>query len=570
MNRMLRLVLLSLPLHLSAVMADEPLLMWQSHDLTFTSANEHPWWEFPVRAVFTKEGDGASPLTVEGFWNGGKTWVVRAALPSAGRWTWVTQSADSEMNEKRGAIEVATPSAEQLAGNPNLRGQLRIAASGRYFEQADGTPFFLLASTLWAGNTARCGLGTNEDGPFFQHLADRKAKGFTTILMQYFHGYGDYPDSPGHRNEGGKPYLDIRTKELNPAHFQSLDTRMLALWKRGFAVAIPVTWWGKTKNCVFTPADAQRMSAYCAVRYGAFNAIWSLGGEYQYAFKDCGWTPSDFSVLGEEVQKHNPFHRPLSIHPSGQISWPPPHNVLSSLPFHGESWLDHHWLQTGQGSDRLFNIVTRLADNRRLVPAMPVFCSEALYERAEDADRAYHTRWQVWTAFLNGAAGYGYGAEGLWQFFDPDDAQGETGKKTGREVSWREAQQFAGSSEVIPARKLLTSLDWWKLSPVRDAVQVDGKPNPLTTRTDLTPPQAASIAGQTYVMYVPRGNANRALAMPLENAGKQTARWFDPRRGEFSGERISVSGSQYWTLPRRPTPADEDWVLLVSSDAAPK
>lgn len=535
--------------------------VWRPSDIVLTAESDHNWWEFPVRAAFTRESGIEASLTVEGFWDGGRKWVVRAALPKTGRWSWRTQSGDAGLDGQRGTLDVVAVNAEQLAANPNFHGQLRIAANGRHFEYEDGAPFFLLASTLWAGNTARCGLGASEDGPFFQHLADRKAKGFTTILMQYFHGYGDYPDSPGHRNEGGKPYSSIANKELNPAHFRSLDTRMRALWERGFALAIPATWWAKTKNCVFTPEDARRMSAYCAVRYGAFNAIWSLSGEYQYAFKDCGWTPSDFTALGEEVQLHNPFHRPLSIHPSGQTAWPPPHNVLSSLPFHGESWLDHHWLQTGQGRDRMCNIVTRTAENRALTPAMPVFCSEALYERAEDAKRAYFTRWQVWTAFLNGAAGYGYGAEGLWQFFDPTDTNGETGKKTGRQVSWREAQQFEGSSQVIHARKLLTQLDWWKLIPARERILIDGKANPPPTKTDLTPPQAAVIGGESWVLYVPRGNADRELSVRSGANGDGMARWFNPRNGAFVGDPAPFRGGQ---LPPRPAPADEDWAGLIA------
>jgi hypothetical protein len=543
--------------------AGQQVLPWQPHDLVFTAGRDHPWWEFPARVVFQREG-GPDTLAVETYWDGGRRWVARVALPRAGVWTWRSESRDADLADHSGSIEVVAPSADRIAANANLRGQIRIAPGGRHFEHADGTPFFLLADTLWAGNTARCGLGDNQDGPFFRHLEDRKAKGFTAILMQYFHGYGDYPDSPGHRNEGGKPYTDIQTKELNPAHFQALDLRMRALWENGFALAIPATWWGKTNNCVFTPEDARRMSAYCAVRYGAFNAIWSLSGEYQYAFKDCGWTPADYTMLGDEVQRHNPFRRPLSIHPSGQITWPPPHNVQSSLPFHGQSWLDHHWLQTGQSVNRMFNIVTRLNENRSLAPAMPVFCSESYYERAADPDTAYHTRWQVWTAFLNGAAGYGYGAQGVWQFFDPDDPHGETGKKADGFVPWRQAAQFPGSAQARHARKLLTSLSWWNLRPRRDSLQVDGRPNPLPTSTDLTPAQVASIGDHTCVIYIPRGNAESRLILSDLSSQKCSGRWFNPRTGAFAGAASAVVGG---ALPPRPSPPEEDWVLLVEGSS---
>jgi hypothetical protein len=295
------------------------------------------------------------------------------------------------------------------------------------------------------------------------------------------------------------------------------------------------------------------------VRYGPFNALWSLSGEYQYAFKDCGWTPADFTALGEEVQRHNPYRHPLSIHPSGQTGWKSPHNVQSSRPFHGETWLDHHWLQTGQSLDRMCNIVTRLGNDRALTPAVPVFCSEAFYEVATDTNSAYHARWQTWTAFLNGAAGYGYGAQGLWQFLDRSDARGETGKLTdSRPVPWHEALTLPGSAQVGHARTLLASLEWWKLNPRREALRIDGRPNPPPTRTDLTPPHAAIIGGKA-VLYLPRGNANRQIQMgaPLNQGSR--GRWFDPRMGTLRNEGTELSS----TLLPRPNPADEDWVLVI-------
>lgn len=69
----------------------------------------------------------------------------------------------------------------------------------------------------------------------------------------------------------------------------------------------------------------------------------------------------------------------------------------------------------------MHNIVTRAAEDRVLTPPRPVFCSEGYYDVADDADQAYHARWQVWSAMLNGCAGYGHGAHGIWQFYDPAD-----------------------------------------------------------------------------------------------------------------------------------------------------
>ncbi len=541
------------------------LTTWEPFELSFEASESHNGYAFPVEVEFVHEDPAESKLTVKAFWDGGRTWKARAVLPEPGRWTWKSVSDDSGMNAIDGTLDVSEPGAVQVEANPNLRGSLRISESGRYFEYADGTPVFLLANTLWGGNTARCGLGENESGPFFQHLFDRKAKGFNTMLMQYFHGYGDYPDSPGHRNEGGKPYLDIETKELNPAFFHYLDQRMEALWREGFIVAIPTTWWGKTKNCVFTPEDAERISAYCAVRYGAYNSIWSISGEYQYAFDDCGWTEADFNRIGRVVQQHNPFGRPLSIHPSGRTNWDPPHNTQSSLPFHDQPWLDHHWLQTGQSRDRLHNMVSRSVETRLARPATPVFLSEAYYERSFDAEGAYTSRWQVWTSLVQGTCGFGYGTFGIWQFYDPDDPRGETGKHANQVVPWWDAFDLPGSREVGPVHSALGQLDWWKLEPATNKIRVDGNPGVSPSAEDISPPQAARIGDQAWILYIPRGNAGKRIQLLDTSKGDWTGSWINPRTGaRFSSASVSVQGRQL-RLPDLPKPQNEDWVFLAKA-----
>ena len=241
-------------------------------------------------------------------------------------------------------------------------------------------------------------------GRSFNTWPTAKPRDSTAILIKYLNGFDDGPANPtGERNEGGYAFLQRDFERLNPAYFQALDRRMDAIWSHGFVAAIPAAWWGKTSKAVFDIQWAKRISAYCAVRYGAYNSLWCLSGEYQYAFKDCGWTEESFNDLGRTVQAHNPYGHPLSIHPSARLDWPPPHNCQSSRPFHDSGWLDHHWLQTGQSIDRMHNIVTRTAENRALSPPRPVFCSEGYYDVADDADQAYHARWQAWVAMLSGS-----------------------------------------------------------------------------------------------------------------------------------------------------------------------
>lgn len=538
-------------------------VQWEPQMVRLTADREHPWWEFPAEIAFTHPATGKR-LALEACWDGGLEWVVRFAAPRPGVWTWESTSKDAGLNGGAGRFEVRPPTDEEREHNPNYRGHLKISSNGRYFEYADGMPMLLLADTMWSGNTARCGLGENNDGPFFQYLADRKTKGFSAILIKYLNGFDDGPANPiGERNEGGYAFLGRDLNRLNPAYFRALDRRMDAIWSHGFIAAIPAAWWGKTSKPVFDIQWAKRISAYCAVRYGAYNGLRCLSGEYQYAFKDCGWTEESFNDLGRTVQAHNPYGHPLSIHPSARLDWPAPHNCQSSRPFHESGWLDHHWLQTGQSIDRMHNIVARTAENRALTPSRPVFCSEGYYDVADDADQAYHARWQAWVAMLSGSAGYSYGAHGIWQFFDPNDPKGETGKKDRRVVPWEQALQFDGSRMMQSVRSLLSRYPWWQLEPHRDWLLVDGRPSPLPTAADLTPPHCAAAGGRLYLVYIPRGNASRTMMLTDLESKRYQGYWYDPRTAEATPLVNPPVDENQWRIPQRPSPVDEDWILCL-------
>lgn len=204
-------------------------------------------------------------------------------------------------------------------------------------------PFLWLGDTIWATIVSRCGLGENRDGPFHQYLADRNAKGFTLIQMEYMRGLGDTASEPaGQKNEGGHPFASSDVRQLNPLYFQFLDRRVQAIWANGFAMAAPPTSWGRMGNCFFSLDWTRRISAVLMVRYGAYNIIWHVSSEYEYVFADCGWSAGDHSELANEVQLHNVYGHPVSIHASGPTDWDPPHSVQSSRPFHGQGWHDQN------------------------------------------------------------------------------------------------------------------------------------------------------------------------------------------------------------------------------------
>lgn len=531
-------------------------------EIELSSGQEYDWWLFPVYAEFTHKKSGTK-LKTYGIWNGDKKYIIRFAPAIDGEWSFETISSDSSLNDHRGILKASLPTQDQINKNPNFHGFLKVSLDGRYFEYSDGTPFFLFADTDWSLNTSRCGIGTNDNGPFFEYLTDRKSKNFTTILMSYLNGFGDVTEINGFQNEGGHPFFDDDVTQLNPQYIKFLDYRIKKLWENGLVAAVNTTWFGK-RNCFFDITWAKRVSAYLVNRFSAFNGIISLSGEYQYAMNDCTWDQSDFEDLGNLIREYNPNGKPVSVHPSSRTNWPAPHNRQSSSAFHSSDWLDHNWLQTGHDSTKLVYISERLSENYNLNPAKPVFLSEGFYEKLSNSNHVYHSRWQPWVVFLNGGAGYGYGAFGVWSFYDPDDPFGETGKEESTVSSWREALKFEGSEQMKFVSDFFQSIPWWNLSPHRNWLTVNGDPNPNVSAYDISPPHCAADRGKIYVIYIPMGNKNNEITLSNLDNKTYSVEWFNPRNGNrISGNDTPVNVSE-WTIPQRPDPVDKDWALLLS------
>jgi hypothetical protein len=468
-------------------------------------------------------------------------------------------------------------SPSQITTNPNYRGHVEISPNNRYFVYADGTSFFWLGDTSWNLNSLRAGLDEGSNGiPFYEYVQDRKAKNFTVIQTRFF-----WLVRP---NEGGFAFTDNPNDngsfdELNPSHFQSLDTRIQEVWNGGFVIAAHPTWF--SKQYVLT-ADAQSISRYILARYGAYNLVWSLSGEYQYSYdnEDYSWTTADWVNLGNFVQGYNAYAHPVTVHPSSRKDWenlvPGAGQQSSSGEFHSEPWLDHNWLQTGHRLGQLRNIPHRVGIDYGKTPVKPVVDSESWYEdhnRFGPPPTEAHIRWEMWAAVLNGAAGYTYGAVGLWTFYNPDvDPEPP---KSWNSTTWYDSLDLPGGNSLRHSRSFLTTLDWWALEPHRDWVLINGSPPSKDYQGgEQHPHLAASAAGDEFVAYIPEGNENETIVVTNLTAPSYRAEWLNPRDGMTSTVNISnpivPDSGESWTVPARPTNASDDWVLhLTASGTSP-
>lgn len=119
---------------------------WQPHEITLTSSvaysPQDAWRTVQLNASFT-DGSGAALLGV-GYWDGGTSWKLRFAPPSAGEWKWHTSCSDVTNSGLHGASGSFTAAAYSGTNPLYQHGILRPNKANRYLEHADGTPFYWL------------------------------------------------------------------------------------------------------------------------------------------------------------------------------------------------------------------------------------------------------------------------------------------------------------------------------------------------------------------------------------------------------------------------------------------
>ena len=552
---------------------NKTVFMCDRTDLSFQASSVFQWFTFAVQVEFKCESE---TIHLDGFWDGFSKWVVRFAPTRPGIWNWVSRSQDPAMDKHEGTIECIAPDQHQKYANKNLHGFVRVPKNGLHFQYADGEPFFFLGDTVWAVNTLRCGLGEQTDGDFFSWLKDRKAKGFTTACVQFFRRLNQ-------SNEGGYPFPNNTTdngvfSELNPDFFKYLDTRMDYIWNAGLVVTAHPTWFGKAQGGMtnISVLDAQLITRYLLARYGSFNIIYSLSGEYQHSYLDMSnpWTRSDWQNLGSMVKKWNVYDHPVSVMPMGiqetKNSFPPEANSGSSAgEFHQEAWLDHNWIQTGHRLSLMHLIPKTIKENRNLLPPKPVIQSEGWYEGFEDTNlfvqcNDSHIRWQAWVSYLCGAAGYIYGHGDVWRYFsklgdpNPKNMISDEHEMLDRGLNAR------GAVNLGHLRHFFDRIAWWKLKPRQDLINTEGLFAQEATETYLRVPYCAAAPGKLYVVYYPLGTGKKKKEMQLESGYDYSARWFNPRDGSFVDiQKPRLDQNGVWSVPV--TPGSLDWVLLLEN-----
>ena len=113
---------------------------WGIQEVSLQSKLTHanPFTEVELRCEFSK---GNQKFDVDGFYDGNQTWKIRFMPDEQGEWTYRTRSNDLQLDGRSGSFIVGPP-------GPHNHGPVRVNNT-YHFAYADGTPYFLLGTTLY-------------------------------------------------------------------------------------------------------------------------------------------------------------------------------------------------------------------------------------------------------------------------------------------------------------------------------------------------------------------------------------------------------------------------------------
>jgi hypothetical protein len=525
---------------------------WEVIPISFNSSGTYanPYAEISpdpgnnlIQVTFTGRSGEAlgKSVTLTGFWRGGKEWRVNFSAPSTGRWSYVTSSSDRGLNGKKGSFEIAPWSEGEKSANPVRRGHIMVQNSGpgagRYFMYADNTPFLWVGDTWWNWTNSRI-----KPESFRKLVDDRSAKGFT--VGQLF--------VPG--NGWGRPssLLDESYLVLDTAHANRVEKMIQYANSRGITVWIHGWWSRENMDKNIGAEKMRRWWRYLVHRFGAYNVVWVLAGEYN--MYNYGGFPLDFwKGLGQMIKDEDPYERIIGVH-----NTPPFWSGGADAPqwgtgsvLHQEKWLDYNQIQVGHGKYANEMIPMVVSEEYDRDPAKPVVVTEPWYEFIEGNPTGLDIRFAAWSAILSGAAGHTYGGGHVWLASVPE-APGGPGNWPYEKGFERTTFDYEGAVSMKHLASFFREIEWWKMSPHPELV------------AEYPQPFCLADPGREYVLYL-RYSGTVKLKMEGEAVkGKYVYRWYNPGTGKYSEEK-KISGDDVLTFScpeSYPAAVDyRDWVL---------
>lgn len=462
--------------------------------------------------------------------------------------------------------------------------KLRISENGRYFVNADGTPFIWLADTVWTMPQRM----KWDDVDYL--MQKRKSQGFTVLQIV---ALDPERDVEMRNPSGDRALLNDDLNMPNEKYFAYLDWIIDKAEEYGFYVLLlPVwgqlvagdDWAGGVFPKIVTEDNAYGYGEWIGRRYREKNHIlWCLGGDRQPVHKGVDYRNVwrrmaeglAKGVLGKDL-KHNVKEKAweellLTYHAcheaeTGECS------TLSYWDGEEEAWIRFVMLQSGHGLiPKNYEIVAKEYANAHV---RPVWDGEPAYEMMittwPPVNESYHGTWMVrrraYFSMLSGSFGHTYGHASVWCSI------GEKERDIMTKYSWYEALQSEGSMQMKFLREIMEDLKLMTCIPVSGrAVGQDG-----SEEMDFHIAVSENPSGKFLCAYLPSGGSVELnlteLSIPLDIQNQKVfGWWWNPSDGKFYDssqqpaevpEEISITGDSI-SLSAPSAGEEKDWVLIL-------
>lgn len=433
--------------------------------------------------------------------------------------------------------------------------QLKISANKRFFQTADGKPFFWLGDTGWL-LFVKC---NREEAILY--LETRKQQGFNVVQAMVLHDmnntknvYGDYALADF---DASKPNVTPGNDPGNAEQYDywdHIDFIIDEAAKRGIYMALVPTWGSNVKSGKINEAQAEAYGKFLAKRYkNKSNIIWLNGGDINGKDGYAVW-----EKLGSAIKNFDNNHL-MTFHPRGRTS--------STDWFHQSLWLDFNMFQSGHKSyaqdtsskeRRHFG-----EDNWKYVnedyamdPVKPTLDGEPSYEDIpyglHDTLDGYWTaadirRYAYWSVFAGGA-GFTYGHNAVMQYYVPGDTTASFFPKQ----HWKTGLTAEAATEMKHLKKLIESKSYFDRTPAQELVLDNAdKYNRI-----------AVTKGNGYALfYVYNGRNFKADISKLKFSASK-ASWFSPSGGKYYPVKNYKKGMAEFDPPGEQKDGN-DWVLVL-------
>lgn len=431
----------------------------------------------------------------------------------------VTMTPDAPITTTPDARVVTTPDAPVVttpdAATTGAMFPLRIDSTGRRLEDQQGRPFYMVGEAAWSM------IVRLTSAELDTYLADRRAKGFNTLLVELIeHKFG------GPANRAGQlPFTvagDVSTP--NDGYFDQAHDFVQRAADQGFLVLLTPMYLGfpNTDEGWYVELNASGVNkaraygAYVAAKFNDLpNVIWVEGGD----------RPPDDAV--DEV---NAIAAELASANAARLQTAHSVRFRSAVDDYNQSWL---------GINTTYSDCTRvLADLQNdvaRVTTKPSFFLEGRYENENGATTACLVA-QPYYALVTGQRGHIFGNNPIWLFA----------------AGWPQALDSTGSRIMQHQAALLASRPLGRL--VADTQVVTGSVTGLAAARDQ--------GGQTAIALVPTGNQSVQVTPSAFTDTSFVAWWFDPVTGN------SQSAGEHTGVTSLTSPSGGPWVLVLDrSDA---